>query len=285
MKDLEAWRAVMAALEEYHQARPEMDMRQAFAIDADRFESFSLTLDDLLLDYSKCAVDEATIEQLIRLADALGVAQIRDAMFAGEPINVTEKRAVLHVALRAPANAGFTVGDTDVMADVHDVLSRMTGFADRVRSGSYKGVTGAAITDVVNIGIGGSDLGPAMVTAALAPYRDGPRCHFVSNVDAADIADTLAGLDARTTLFIVASKTFTTVETMTNARTARDWLTDALGDDATGRHFVAVSTALDKVADFGIAQGERLRLLGLGRRTLLGLVGDRPARDAGDRPG
>ncbi len=254
MKDLEAWRAAIAALEDYHQARPEMDMRQAFAIDRNRFDSFSLSLDDLLLDYSKCAVDEATIEKLIRLADAMGVREMRDAMFAGEPINTTEKRAVLHTALRAPADADFAVGSEDVMAGIHDVLDRMTTFAERVRSGEHRGQTGQPITDIVNIGIGGSDLGPAMVTGALVPYHDGPRCHFVSNVDGADMADTLARLTPATTLFIVASKTFTTIETMTNAKTARDWLTDVLGREATGRHFVAVSTALDKVADFGIAE-------------------------------
>ncbi|MCP1198678.1 glucose-6-phosphate isomerase [Notoacmeibacter sp. MSK16QG-6] len=244
----------MAALEDYHQARPEMDMRQAFEIDDNRFETFSLSLDDLLFDYSKCAVDEATIEKLIRLADAMGVCDMRDAMFAGEPINMTEKRAVLHTALRAPADADFSVGGESVMADVHDVLSRMSAFAERVRSGEHKGETGEAITDIVNIGIGGSDLGPAMVTGALAPYHDGPRCHFVSNVDGADMADTLSRLSPATTLFIVASKTFTTIETMTNAKTARNWLTDALGEGATGKHFVAVSTALDKVAEFGIAE-------------------------------
>nr|WP_245412366.1 glucose-6-phosphate isomerase [Notoacmeibacter ruber] len=244
----------MAALEDYHQARPEMDMRQAFAIDDDRFETFSIDLDDLLFDYSKCAVDEATMEQLVRLADAMGVGELRDSMFAGDPINLTEKRAVLHTALRAPKNAEFTVGGTNVMGEVHDVLDRMSRFSQKVRSGEHKGATGEAITDIVNIGIGGSDLGPAMVTAALAPYHDGPRTHFVSNVDGADIADTLARLDPKSTLFIVASKTFTTIETMTNARTARDWLTGALGEEATSSHFAAVSTALEKVADFGIAE-------------------------------
>ena len=174
-------------------------------------------------------------------------------MFAGEKINITENRAVLHVALRAPAGERFTVDGENVVPDVHAVLDAMAAFADAVRSGKARGATGKPITDVVNIGIGGSDLGPAMASLALAPYHDGPRTHFVSNVDGAHIADTLKNLDAATTLFIIASKTFTTVETMTNAETARKWVAEALGQDAVRHHFAAVSTALDKVAAFGIA--------------------------------
>ncbi|MEQ9181148.1 MAG: glucose-6-phosphate isomerase, partial [Nitratireductor sp.] len=176
---------------------------------------------------------------------------------AGEKINATEDRAVLHVALRAPRTASFRAEGEDVMAGVHDVLDRMAAFCDAVRQGLLVGATGRPFTDIVNIGIGGSDLGPAMATQALAPFHDGPRCHFVSNVDGAHIADTLDGLEPATTLVIVASKTFTTVETMTNAATARAWIERALGREAVGAHFAAVSTALDKVAAFGIG-GERV---------------------------
>uniref|UniRef100_UPI00311EDA52 hypothetical protein n=1 Tax=Thauera sp. SDU_THAU2 TaxID=3136633 RepID=UPI00311EDA52 len=173
-------------------------------------------------------------------------------MFAGDIINITEERAVLHTALRNRSNTPVLAGGKDVMPDVNGVLDAMGAFSDAVRSGSLTGATGRKITDVVNIGIGGSDLGPVMATLALAPYHDGPRLHFVSNIDGAHIADTLKLLDAETTLFIVASKTFTTIETMTNAETARRFIVAALGEAAVGHHFCAVSTALDKVAAFGI---------------------------------
>jgi glucose-6-phosphate isomerase len=174
-------------------------------------------------------------------------------MFAGEKINITEDRAVLHVALRAPTTERILVDGANVVPEVHEVLDAMAEFADAARSGKARGATGKNITDIVNIGIGGSDLGPAMATLALSPYHDGPRAHFVSNIDGAHIADTLKDLEAETTLFIIASKTFTTVETMTNAETARKWVAEALGPEATAHHFAAVSTALDKVAAFGIA--------------------------------
>ncbi len=229
-----------------------MDMRAAFASDPERFRRFSLTLDDMLLDWSKCAVTAETMELLVQLADAAHVSERRAAMFAGDKINVTEDRAVLHTALRNPAASGVKVDGVDVMAEVHAVLDAMAVFAEGVRSGKIAGAAGSAITDIVNIGIGGSDLGPAMATLALAPYHDGPRAHFVSNVDGAHIHDTLKPLQPETTLFIIASKTFTTVETMTNAKTARKWVQDALGPDAVKHQFCAVSTALDKVAAFGI---------------------------------
>ena len=242
--------APIMALKEHRRATDGMDMRQAFADDPQRFHRFSLTLDDLLLDWSKCAVSGETMTLLERLAQTAGVAERRDAMFAGEAINLTEGRAVLHVALRG-AGEGRD-GRSEHAGEVDEVLAAMGRFADDVRSGRVVGATGRPFTDIVNIGIGGSDLGPQMAALALAPYHDGPRTHFVSNVDGAHIADTLKTLDPETTLFIVASKTFTTIETMTNARTARDWVARALGDKA-GAHFVAVSTALDKVAAFGIA--------------------------------
>ncbi|MBZ9860811.1 glucose-6-phosphate isomerase [Mesorhizobium sp. CA12] len=229
-------------------------MREAFAADPKRFETFSATDGDLLLDWSKCAVDANTMTMLEKLAAAADLAGRRAAMFEGKKINITENRAVLHTALRNLTGKSVIVDGQDTKADVIAVLDAMGAFADAIRSGKAAGATGKKITDIVNIGIGGSDLGPAMVTLALAPYHDGPRAHYVSNVDGAHIHDTLKGLSAETTLFIIASKTFTTVETMTNAQTARDWVQKALGKEAVGKHFAAVSTALDLVAKFGIEQ-------------------------------
>ena len=228
------------------------DIRAAFAADPNRFSRFSTAFDDLLFDYSKCAVNDRVIDGLEALAKAAKVEEKRDAMFRGDIINITEERAVLHTALRNRSNRPVLVGGKDVMPDVNAVLEAMGKFADDVRSGALKGATGKKITDVVNIGIGGSDLGPVMATLALAPFHDGPRLHFVSNVDGAHIADTLKLLDPETSLFIVASKTFTTIETMTNAATARAFIAGKLGEAAVGHHFAAVSTALDKVGAFGI---------------------------------
>ncbi|RKE86374.1 glucose-6-phosphate isomerase [Rhizobium sp. AG855] len=230
------------------------DLRAAFAADPQRFSRFSVTLGDLLMDYSKCAVNGEILDLLEELVTTAGVADKRDQMFSGAPINFTEGRAVLHTALRNRSNRPVMVDGHDVMPDVNGVLEAMGTFAEGIRSGETKGATGKAITDVVNIGIGGSDLGPVMATLALSPFHDGPRLHFVSNIDGAHIADTLKTLEAETTLFIVASKTFTTIETMTNAQTARAFVADALGEAAVGHHFCAVSTALDKVAAFGIDQ-------------------------------
>ncbi|QGG89049.1 glucose-6-phosphate isomerase [Agrobacterium sp. MA01] len=228
------------------------DLRAAFAADPERFSRFSASLDDLMMDYSKCAVNDEVLDQLEQLLVTAGVAEKRDEMFSGAPINFTEGRAVLHTALRNRSNRPVMVDGRDVMPDVNGVLDAMGKFADGIRSGEMKGATGKAITDVVNIGIGGSDLGPVMATLALSPFHDGPRLHFVSNIDGAHIADTLKTLAPETTLFIVASKTFTTIETMTNAQTARAFIAGALGKAAVGHHFCAVSTALDKVAAFGI---------------------------------
>ncbi len=247
-----AFETALAALQEHRGKTAPMDMRAAFDSDPNRFARFSLALDDLTLDYSRAAVDEETVGLLLKLAEAAGLEQARDDMFAGKHINVTEDRAVLHTALRALSGGAVYNDGDDVMPDVRAVLEAMDAFADGVRSGAIHGATGKAFTDVVNIGIGGSDLGPVMVTRALSPYHDGPRLHYVSNVDGAHIADTLSGLDPETTLFIIASKTFTTIETMTNARTAQKWVAAKLGQSATGDHFAAVSTALDKVAEFGI---------------------------------
>ena len=218
----------------------------------DRFERFSVAYGDLLIDFSKTAISDAILTQLLELARAGRVEAQRDAMFAGDHINLTEDRAVLHTALRDQASETIPVDGIDVKPGVVETLARLGDFASGVREGRIAGARGGVITDVVNIGIGGSDLGPAMVTLALAPYHDGPRCHFVSNVDSAHITDVLKGLDPATTLFIVASKTFTTVETMTNAATARAFIVNTLGEEAVGAHFAAVSTALDKVGAFGI---------------------------------
>jgi glucose-6-phosphate isomerase len=245
--------AIIEQLKNSVAATSATDIRAAFARDSSRFEHFSARLDDLLMDYSKCAVNDEIMGLLEKLCTEAGVAAKREAMFAGEEINFTEGRAVLHTALRNRANTPVLVDGKDVMPDVNAVLAAMGTFAEGVRAGKITGSTGQQITDVVNIGIGGSDLGPAMATLALAPFHDGPRLHFVSNVDGAHIADTLALLEPETTLFIVASKTFTTIETMTNAATARAFIASVLGEDAVGQHFAAVSTALDKVKAFGIA--------------------------------
>ena len=270
-----AFDAKLAELKAHRASGAPKDMRKAFAEDPQRFKMLSTNLDGFLLDWSKCAVTSETMKLLAELAEAAGVGARRSAMFAGEKINVTEGRAVLHVALRAPKGEHILVDGADVVPEVHKVLAAMGEFAEAVRSGRARGATGHKITDVVNIGIGGSDLGPAMATLALAPFHDGPRAHYVSNIDGAHIADTLKGLSAETTLFIIASKTFTTVETMTNAETARKWIVEALGPEATAHHFAAVSTALDKVAAFGIAPA---RVFGFwdwvgGRYSLWGAIG------------
>jgi glucose-6-phosphate isomerase len=248
--------AAVKALEALHAHRTAIghpQLRELFAADPDRFARFSLSVGDLTLDFSKNRIVQETMPLLVSLAEAAGVAGLRDAMFAGEPINHTENRAVLHVALRAPPDAEFHVDGRNVVPDVHAVLDRFLAFADQIRGGDIRGIAADRFSDVVNIGIGGSDLGPAMAVAALTPYRgDGPRVHFVANVDGAHLADTLAGLDAERTLFLVASKTFTTSETMTNAASARGWVAHRLGDEAVSHHFAAISTNLERVAAFGI---------------------------------
>ena len=225
------------------------DRRIEDMCDAARAEDFSVTLGDMRFDYAKTNIDDEARALLIGVLDTCGVAEKRAAMFSGQAINETEGRAVLHTALRNLDGGPVMVDGKDVMPGVLETLDRMAGFAVDVRSGAFAG-QGGRITDVVNIGIGGSDLGPAMAVRALSPYHDGPRCHFVSNVDPADIADTLSGLDPATTLVIVASKTFTTIETMTNARTARAWMGEKVAQPAA--QFAALSSALDKTADFGI---------------------------------
>jgi len=246
-------------LKEYFQRKgKELNMSQMFSNDTDRFTKFSLNLNtpegNLLLDFSKNIVDDELMQLLVSLAESRHVTEMRDKMFGGEKINFTEDRAVLHTALRNRSNKPVIVDGKDVMPDVNKVLAQMRKFTDSVRSGEWKGFTGQAITDVVNIGIGGSDLGPLMVTEALKPYgRDGPRLHFVSNIDGTHLAETLRKVKRDTTLFIVASKTFTTQETITNASSARAWLLEGLKDPAAvAKHFVALSTNGTKVSEFGI---------------------------------
>ena len=222
--------------------------------DPERFAGFSARCGDFLLDYSKTNLDAEAKSLLLELARSRGVETKRDAMFAGEAINQTEDRAVLHTALRNLSGRPVMVDGVDVMPDVLQTLEGMKSFSARVRSGALCSASGAPFTDVVNIGIGGSDLGPVMANIALSPYHDGPRVHFVSNVDGADIHDTLKGLDPATTLLIIASKTFSTIETMTNAETGKTWLLQAVPEERIGDHLAALSTARDKTAEFGIPE-------------------------------
>ena len=248
-----------------HKASLTPNLRAWFEQDPSRAQKFSFDAADLHVDLSKNLITEETVQLLLKLAEEVNLAERRDAMFAGEHINVTEDRAVLHTALRRPKgySPALVVDGQDVDSDVHAVLNKMYAFADRVRSGEWTGVSGKRIETVVNIGIGGSDLGPVMVYEALKPYADaGISARFISNIDPTDVAEKVSDLDPETTLFIVASKTFGTLETLTNARVARDWLLTALGEanalqgktaeEAVAQHFIAVSTALDKVAAFGI---------------------------------
>jgi glucose-6-phosphate isomerase len=247
---LAAWKA----LEAHRAELGSVHMRDLFAADAARFEKFHLRFDEILLDFSKNIVTEKTIGLLRDLAGQAGVPEMARRMFAGQKINTTENRAVLHVALRNRANTPIVVDGADVMPEVNAVLAHMRRFCDQVRSGAWKGFTGKEITDVVNIGIGGSDLGPVMVTEALKPYGHSRlRVHFVSNIDGTHLAETLKKLNPETALFLVASKTFTTQETMTNAESAREWFLAAANDKAhVARHFAALSTNSAEVAKFGI---------------------------------
>ncbi|MEU9557801.1 glucose-6-phosphate isomerase, partial [Streptomyces fumanus] len=243
------------ALAEHREELGEVSLRELFGADPGRGTGYTLRVGDLYLDYSKHLVTDETLRLLRELAAATDVFGLRDAMFRGERINVTEDRAVLHTALRAPADAVVEVDGENVVPKVHAVLDKMAGFADRVRSGEWKGHTGKRIRTVVNVGIGGSDLGPAMAYEVLRAFTDRDlTVRFVSNVDGADLHEAVRDLDPAETLFIIASKTFTTIETITNATSARSWLLAGLGGDekAVAKHFVALSTNAEKVADFGI---------------------------------
>jgi glucose-6-phosphate isomerase len=245
-----AWQALI----QHQQEIADVHMRDLFARAPQRFERFSLRLGDILFDYSKNRITEKTLSLLVDLARQAYLAQKIEAMFSGEKINTTENRAVLHIALRNRSNRPILVDGRDVMPEVNQVLTKMRTFSEAVRSGAWKGYSGKVITDVVNIGIGGSDLGPKMVTQALKPYgRPDLRVHFVSNVDSTDLVEALKSLDPETVLFLVASKTFTTQETMTNAHSARAWfLASAKDEAAIAKHFVAMSTNADAVGRFGI---------------------------------
>ena len=241
------------ALERHWNEMARVHMRDLFHDGPRRFEQMHLRAAGLFLDYSKNRITRETLNLLLALAEAADVPGWIRRMYAGDRINVTEHRSVLHVALRNRSNRPVWVDGEDVMPQINAVFERMERFTEEVRSGHWKGYTGAPITDVVNIGIGGSNLGPMMVSEALRHYQDGPRVHFVSNVDGTHLVDTVKPLNPATTLFVIASKTFTTQETLSNAQAARKWLVDALGDDgAVALHFVAVSTAAEAVADFGI---------------------------------
>jgi glucose-6-phosphate isomerase len=250
LRRLDAWQALATHADEIR----DVHLRDLFAGDRDRGERLAVEAEDVYLDYSKNRVTDQTLRLLVQLAEERGLRQRIDAMFAGAAINSTEDRAVLHVALRAPVGSRIEVGGADVVAEVHEVLNRMSVFAERVRAGDWKGATGKPVRNVVNIGIGGSDLGPVMAYEALRHYsRRDMTFRFVSNVDGTDFVEATRDLDPAETLFIVSSKTFTTLETMTNARSAKRWLLAALADRAAvARHFVAVSTNEDEVRAFGI---------------------------------
>ncbi|ENO18731.1 glucose-6-phosphate isomerase [Schaalia cardiffensis F0333] len=254
-----AWEALDARADAF-----DPDLRAWFEADPDRASKWTKTAADLRVDLSKNLIDEGVLADLLALAQQCGVGELRDRMFAGEHINTTEDRAVLHTALRRPDTDELIVDGQDAIADVHEVLAKVYDFADRVRSGEWVGITGKAVKTIVNVGIGGSDLGPVMAYEALKPFvREGLECRFISNIDPTDAGETTKDLDPETTLVIVASKTFTTLETITNAKVVRDWFLSSLREkglaqdeagekEAIARHFVAVSTALDKVAEFGI---------------------------------
>lgn len=250
LKELPAWQA----LAQHQQEMKDRHMRDLFSSDPQRFDRFSLRMGDILFDFSKNRITEETMRLLVDLAQQANLAHWIEAMFSGQKINNTEDRAVLHVALRNRSNTPIYVDGQDVMPEVNKVLAKMRTFSEAVRSGAWKGYTGKAITDVVNIGIGGSDLGPKMVCEALKPYaKPDLRVHFVSNVDSTDLVETLKKVDPETVLFLVASKTFTTQETMTNAHSARRWFLEAAKDEAAiAKHFAAMSTNAKEVSKFGI---------------------------------
>src|SRR6476620_5153983 len=248
-------RPAFQALQQHFEKLREATLTELFAADAQRGTDLSLEAEGIYFDYSKQLVTAETIDLLVLLAEESNLAELRAAMFGGEHINITEDRAVLHVALRAPEGEVITTDGADVVPDVHGVLRRMGAFADRIRSGEWTGHTGRRIRNIVNIGIGASDVGPAMAYEVLRTHTDRAlTVRFVSNLDGADLHEAVRDLDAAETLFIIASKTFTTIETITNATSARQWLLGQLGagDDAVAKHFVALSTNAEKVTDFGI---------------------------------
>ncbi len=247
--ELSSWKELTT----HHHDMRDFSLREELG-KTNRFDQLSIHFQDMMFDFSKHLATDETIKLLTDLARQSGVEKMRDLMFAGSPINNTENRAVLHIACRAPKTSSITVNGEDVIPFVHQVLDQMEKFSNSVRAGIHKGYTDLPITDVVNIGIGGSDLGPRYVVEALQDFCDGPKVHFVSNVDGSDITSTLKNLDPKTTLFIIASKTFTTEETMLNAQVAKDWFLQSAPQDAISKHFAALSTNLDAVKAFGISE-------------------------------
>ena len=243
---------LFARLKQIRSQLKNLSISDLFTLNPKRFEEFSTSIDDMILDYSKLHMNKDVLNTLFKLARVCDVEEKRDAMYRGDKINITENRAVLHIALRNKLDNPIYVDDRNIMQDVHDGLEKMQEFANGIRDGKIVSSSNESFTDIVNIGIGGSHLGPAMVTQALKPFHDGPNVHFVSNIDSSHITDVLADLNPKRTLILIASKTFTTIETMTNAKTALTWMKDAVGEQNVSEHFAAISTALEKTKDFGI---------------------------------
>ena len=243
---------LFARLKQIRSQLKNLSISDLFTLNPKRFEEFSTSIDDMILDYSKLHMSKDVLNTLFKLARVCDIEEKRDAMYRGDKINITENRAVLHIALRNKLDNPIYVDNRDIMQDVHDGLEKMEEFANGIRDGKILSSSNESFTDIVNIGIGGSHLGPAMVTQALKPFHDGPNVHFVSNIDSSHITDVLADLNPKRTLILIASKTFTTIETMTNAKTALTWMKDAVGEQNVSEHFAAISTALEKTKDFGI---------------------------------
>ena len=243
---------LFARLKQIRSQLKNLSISDLFTLNPKRFEEFSTSIDDMILDYSKLHMNKDVLNTLFKLARVCDVEEKRDAMYRGDKINITENRAVLHIALRNKLDNPIYVDNRDIMQDVHDGLEKMEEFANGIRDGKILSSSNESFTDIVNIGIGGSHLGPAMVTQALKPFHDGPNVHFVSNIDSSHITDVLADLNPKRTLILIASKTFTTIETMTNAKTALSWMKEAVGEQNVSEHFAAISTALEKTKDFGI---------------------------------
>ena len=243
---------LFARLKQIRSQLKNLSISDLFTLNPKRFEEFSTSIDDMILDYSKLHMNKDVLNTLFKLAKVCDVEEKRDAMYRGDKINITENRAVLHIALRNKLDNPIYVDNRDIMQDVHDGLEKMQEFANGIRDGKIVSSSNESFTDIVNIGIGGSHLGPAMVTQSLKPFHDGPNVHFVSNIDSSHITDVLADLNPKRTLILIASKTFTTIETMTNAKTALTWMKDAVGEQNVSEHFAAISTALEKTKDFGI---------------------------------
>ena len=243
---------LFARLKQIRSQLKNLSISDLFTLNPKRFEEFSTSIDDMILDYSKLHMNKDVLNTLFKLAKVCDVEEKRDAMYRGDKINITENRAVLHIALRNKLDNPIYVDNRDIMQDVHDGLEKMQEFANGIRDGKIVSSSNESFTDIVNIGIGGSHLGPAMVTQSLKPFHDGPNVHFVSNIDSSHITDVLADLNPKRTLILIASKTFTTIETMTNAKTALSWMKEAVGEQNVSEHFAAISTALEKTKDFGI---------------------------------